>query len=192
MTMKIGYGIAVCGKKVLVVGAAGCLCGPGTSHVGAQQIPQGSVPAHATAELKSRDGQTVGHARLSYTPNGVLVTVTLSHIPAGEHAFHIHEAGRCEPPTFESAGGHFNPLNAKHGFLNTKGPHAGDLPNITLPATGRLRFEFIAERVAFHSGDRGLLDVDGSALVVHAKADDYATDPAGAAGERIACGVVRF
>jgi superoxide dismutase, Cu-Zn family len=147
--------------------------------------------AEATAELKDREGQTIGRARLVDTPGGVLITVNLERAPAGERAFHIHQVGRCDPPTFESAGPHLNPTGAQHGFMQAKGPHAGDLPNLHVPKDGRLTVEVLARGVTLQAGSNSLLDSDGSALVIHAKPDDYRTDPAGAAGDRIACGVIQ-
>jgi Cu-Zn family superoxide dismutase len=151
----------------------------------------GTIPAGATAELKNREGQTIGRARLAETPNGVLISVNLDRAPAGEHAFHIHETGRCEAPAFESAGGHVNPTQASHGFLDAKGPHLGDLPNIHVPSNGQLAFEYVADGLTLSAGGKSLLDQDGSALVMHAKPDDYRTDPAGAAGDRVACAVIQ-
>lgn len=144
----------------------------------------------ARAALQDASGAAVGEAFLRETPNGVLMKVDLVGIPAGIHAIHIHERGRCEAPSFESAGGHFAPESSEHGFFDEAGPHAGDLPNIHVPASTRLTFEVIHERVTLGSGARSLLEADGSALVVHADADDYHTEPAGGAGKRIACGVI--
>jgi Cu-Zn family superoxide dismutase len=151
-----------------------------------------AAPARAQtahAELHNEQGQKVGEATLEQTPHGVLVTVDLQALPAGEHAFHIHEVGKCEPP-FKSAGGHFNPTHKQHGIENAKGMHAGDLPNIYVPENGKLKFDAFATGVTLGKGENSLFDADGSALVIHAGADDYKTDPAGDAGARIACGVV--
>lgn len=151
----------------------------------------GTAKAEARAEMKDRDGKTIGRATLSETPHGVLIDLQLEGAQAGERAFHIHQVGRCEGPAFESAGGHFNPASAQHGLMNAKGPHAGDLPNIHVPKDGRLTVEAFARGVTLQSGSNSLLDADGSALMLHAKPDDHRTDPSGAAGDRIACGVIQ-
>ena len=144
----------------------------------------------ASVELRSTKGDPVGTAVLTETPHGVLVSATLNDLPPGDHAFHIHEHGQCVAP-FESAGGHFNPKGAQHGYLNPKGTHAGDLPNVTVLDDGRAKVELLASGVTLAKGKPGsLLDGDGTALVVHAKADDYKSDPAGNAGDRVACGVI--
>lgn len=142
--------------------------------------------AHAT--LHDRTGATVGEVDFTETPTGLLVTARLDGLPAGSHAFHLHAVGRCEGD-FKSAGGHFNPDGAQHGFFSEDGPHAGDMPNIHVPADGRLVVEvFLPEQLLIGRG--GLLDEDGAALVIHEGADDYRSQPAGAAGGRIACGVI--
>lgn len=142
--------------------------------------------ADATATLQDVDGNAVGAAEFFEAPRGTLLKVRFQGLPEGTHAFHVHETGECEPP-FQSAGGHFNPYEVAHGFFADAGQHAGDLPNIHVPASGELELEIFS---AFLIQDGTLLDEDGSALVVHAGADDYSTDPAGAAGERLACGVI--
>lgn len=144
----------------------------------------------ASATLKNAQGQTVGTATLQDTPNGVLIKADLIDVPPGPHAFHIHTTGKCEPPGFTSAGGHFAPGGTRHGLLAHAMPHAGDLPNIHVGPDGKLKFEVLAEGVTLGPGPTSLLDADGSALVLHATADDYVTDPAGNAGGRIACGVI--
>ncbi|MDQ3697101.1 MAG: superoxide dismutase family protein [Gemmatimonadota bacterium] len=143
----------------------------------------------ARAELSDASGRRVGEASLQETPHGVLVSADLSGLPSGTHAIHIHAVGRCEAP-FESAGPHWDPGDKQHGFRNAAGPHAGDLPNIHVPEGGRLRIDLFAVGARLQ-GDRGLLDRDGAALVIHSFADDYASDPAGNAGTRIVCGVLR-
>jgi Cu-Zn family superoxide dismutase len=119
------------------------------------------------------------------------LSASLTGVPPGVHAFHIHAAGSCEPP-FKSAKGHFNPFAKGHGFLNPKGKHAGDLPNVHASHSGQLDFEALADQVTLEEGpENSLFDADGSAIVIHQGPDDYVTDPAGAAGPRIACGVIR-
>jgi Cu-Zn family superoxide dismutase len=139
----------------------------------------------ATAAIKDRQGQQVGTASLQDAPGGVLLTVEISGVPEGPHGFHIHAVGACEPP-FESAAGHFNPEDAKHGIKSEEGKHAGDLPNLHVPASGQIKVDVFAQDLALED----LFDDDGSALIVHANADDYETDPTGNAGDRIACGVI--
>lgn len=143
----------------------------------------------ASATLKDQSGKEVGHVVLEETPHGVLVRSHFSGLPAGTHAFHVHEAGKCQPP-FESAGGHFNPGDEGHGFVDDDGVHAGDLPNVHIPESGELQVELLARDLTLRDGERSVFDENGSALVVHAKADDYKSEPAGNAGDRIACGVI--
>jgi Cu-Zn family superoxide dismutase len=143
----------------------------------------------AQAVLKGKDGKEVGKVELTDTPSGVLMRLTLDGVPPGDHAFHVHAVGKCEPPDFKSAGPHFNPDDTKHGLMNAEGPHAGDMPNLHVPDSGKLTVEVLNEMVTLDA-EPALLDEDGSAIVVHAVADDYQTDPAGNAGDRIACGVI--
>jgi superoxide dismutase, Cu-Zn family len=143
----------------------------------------------ASTVLKDASGKEVGKAVLTNTPSGVLIRLDLNGIPPGDHAFHVHAVGKCEPPDFKSAGGHFNPDETKHGIMNAEGPHAGDMPNLHVPESGKLVVEVLDGLVTLDA-ERALLDADGSALIIHAGADDYRTDPAGNAGDRIACGVV--
>jgi Cu-Zn family superoxide dismutase len=132
----------------------------------------------------------VGEARLRQTPHGVLVRLELGNATPGVHGLHLHEIGRCDAPTFASAGGHFAPGGRQHGYLNGNGPHAGDLPNVFVPKSLRYTADYVLENVTLDPGPRSLLDEDGSALVLHGFADDYMTNPAGGAGDRLACGVI--
>jgi superoxide dismutase, Cu-Zn family len=152
-----------------------------------------ALPAHAQnakAALKDSQGKDVGQVQLTQTPHGVLLKMTLKGAPPGERAFHIHAVGKCEPP-FTSAGGHFNPGNHKHGMEAKEGAHAGDMPNLHIPASGELVIEIANPMISLVKGQpNSLFDADGSAIVIHAGADDYKSDPAGNAGDRIICGVV--
>jgi len=149
-----------------------------------------SAPAladQAKAVLLDPDGKEVGTVTLIAVPTGVLLDADLTALPPGDHAFHIHGVGKCEAPDFKSAGGHFNPEEDEHGLMNEAGPHAGDMPNIHVPETGKLRIEVLNQMVNLR---QGLLEGDGSAIVIHQGPDDYTSDPAGDAGPRIACGVI--
>ena len=153
-----------------------------------------TLPAQAQtakAALQSADGKDAGSVILTQTPSGVLLGLTVKGLPPGEHAFHVHEVGKCEAP-FTSAGGHFNPGKKKHGLLVAEGAHAGDMPNLHIPASGELAVEVHNPMITLEKDKpNSLFDADGSAVVIHAGKDDYKTDPTGDAGGRIACGVVQ-
>ena len=145
----------------------------------------------ADAMLVDSDGKTIGNVALRQLARGVRVFAQAADLPPGQHAFHIHETGACEPPDFESAGGHFNPTDEQHGWDNPQGYHAGDFPNIHVQDDGRLAVEYFTDAVTLRDGEEtSVFDDDGAAIVIHAGADDYQTEPAGDAGERIACGVI--
>lgn len=145
----------------------------------------------ASAPLKDAQGKEVGSANLTQTPHGVLINVAVKGLPPGDHAIHVHAVGKCEPP-FTSAGGHFNPDSKKHGILAAEGHHAGDMPNLHVPQDGNLTIEILNASLTLDKGKpNSVFDADGSALVIHAKGDDYKSDPAGDAGGRIACGVIQ-
>jgi Cu-Zn family superoxide dismutase len=153
-----------------------------------------SMPAQsaemANTQLKDHSGKPVGDVDLMQTPAGVLIKLQIKGLTPGEHAFHVHAVGKCDAP-FESAGPHFNPGNHKHGILSGEG-HAGDMPNLHVPQSGELSVEVVNSAISLEQGKpNSVFDNDGSALVVHAKADDYKSDPAGNAGDRIACGVIQ-
>ncbi|HZO99894.1 MAG TPA: superoxide dismutase family protein [Terriglobia bacterium] len=147
-------------------------------------------PKSAKAELRNAEGQPVGTATLKPAATGVRINLRVFNLPPGTHAFHIHAVGKCDPPDFKTAGGHFNPENKKHGLKNPEGPHAGDMPNITVNKQGKGSATVVNPRVTLGEGANSLFHEGGTALVIHEKADDDMTDPAGNAGNRIACGVI--
>jgi len=125
--------------------------------------------------------------------NIVHVDIATITLPAGSHGIHFHQVGKCEGGSgaFATAGGHYNPMGTEHGLNNPKGPHAGDNPDIQVPESGAGHVAFTTNRVTLTPGPTTLFDADGSALVIHANADDQVTNPSGNSGARIACGVVR-
>ena len=147
-------------------------------------------PPAAGATLKDSNGRVVGSAVFLQQSDGVRILLDLRDVAPGTKGVHIHEVGRCDAPTFDSAGTHFNPKKAEHGAENPRGPHAGDLPNITVDDTGRGHLEVTNPRVTLDPGPTSLLDGRGTALVVHEDPDDMRTDPAGNSGRRVACGAL--
>lgn len=144
----------------------------------------------AKAELYNAQGEKVGVVTLMERSDGVAITLQGSKLPPGPHGFHIHAVGKCEPPGFTSAGGHFNPHAKKHGLKSPEGPHSGDLRNLEVRPDRTVTTIRIAPLVTLGSGPNSLFHPDGTALVIHADPDDSVTDPTGNAGARIACGVI--
>jgi Cu-Zn family superoxide dismutase len=151
---------------------------------------QPAADTTATVDLRNASGTSVGTANLTQVGNVVRVVLDAKGLTAGLHAVHIHAVGKCDPPDFTTAGGHFNPTGKQHGALNPQGSHAGDLPNLNVGSDGNGRLETATEQITLGTGTTSVWDADGSALVVHAAPDDFKTDPTGNSGARVACGVI--
>lgn len=170
-------------KALTIVGGlalAGC----------AGMMATGGRAPSATAELIGASGRRVGTATLVEQAGKVRIVVEATGLAPGTHGIHIHAIGRCDPPGFTTAGGHFNPLSRKHGLESPEGAHGGDLPNLVADLSGKTRYEATTDRVTLGDGRLSVFDADGSALVIHEQADDQRTDPTGNSGGRVACGVI--
>jgi Cu-Zn family superoxide dismutase len=172
--------------KRMVASAAAFLIGA-AGMAGAKEASAADVATKATAAMKNAEGNSVGTVAFEQGAQGTMVHARLTDLEPGTHAFHVHETGKCEAPDFKSAGDHYNPTHKAHGVFAEDGYHAGDLPNIHVSDSGTLEIEFFSEQLKL---DDDVFDTDGSSIVIHTGTDDYRTDPAGDAGERVACGVI--
>lgn len=169
--------------SVLCVAMAAC--------AGAATKPRAASAPLASGSLATATGEPAGTATITAPASGnPVLRVNVSGLPAGVHGVHIHTTGKCEAPAFASAGGHLNPTGHQHGKDNPAGSHLGDLPNLTVDSHGNA--ELVQPMSVDAAALRGqLFDADGAAVVVHAAADDYRTDPSGNSGARIACAVLK-
>lgn len=158
---------------LLGLGLAGC----------AAVEPTGGTPM----PLVNSAGQTIGTVRAWQTAGGISFRINAAGLPHGVHGIHVHPIGRCDPPDFASAGTHWNPAGREHGLNNPQGPHAGDIPNITVAANGVVQETVILP----HANLAELLDADGASILIHAAADDYVSQPSGNSGAKIACAVLQ-
>lgn len=166
---------------------AGCARSATVGSPGAS--PSRAAGPEATAVMHDAAGRTLGTLTLVDGSQGIIVSGRLTGLAPGEHGFHLHAVGKCDPPGFTTAGGHWNPTNREHGTMNPNGPHYGDLPTITVGGDSAVTIMATSPGGSLR-GANALLDADGAAVVIHAVADDNKTNPAGNAGARIACGVV--
>jgi Cu-Zn family superoxide dismutase len=158
-----------------------------SSFVSASSLAKGNS---TTVQVKDAAGKDVGSIKIKSIATGVELILNLHGLPAGEHAIHFHQNAKCEGPDFKSAGPHFNPDGKQHGLENPKGSHAGDMLDFTVDAKGNAKATIVNKNVNLGTDGHSLYSNGGTAVVLHAKADDMHSDPAGNAGDRIACGVI--
>lgn len=175
------------------VGLAACQQQPATDDSAANDSANAAMTETAaqpmTAQLLDGAGKAIGDIQVSEDTNGVTLRVSAAGLPQGVHGVHLHEIGKCDTPDFKSAGAHWNPASKKHGRDNPMGAHLGDLANFDI-GTGPASTSYLVGAVTMSGTQNALADADGTSLVIHAKADDYKTDPSGDSGDRIACAVL--
>ena len=168
------------------------LASPAVALALAAFAPQAQMsPRVAKSDIYNAQGEKIGAAAFVQVESGVRITLDLNNLSPGMHGIHIHEVGKCDPPSFTSAGPHFNPEGKKHGLNNPAGPHAGDMRQLTVGAEGTAHAEFVDSLVSLAEvAPNSLFHTGGTAIVIHASPDDQMTDPSGNSGARVACGVI--
>ena len=172
-------------------------CASRAPHDAATAAAPAETPAMIGAvivDMKNAQGESVGTAWIAPAKEGdkgVIVQLDLHGLPPGTHGIHIHEKGSCVAPDFKSAGGHFSPVKHDHGTMAKNGPHAGDLGNIEIASNGTLQTRIQNDHVDLGVSMKSLQQGAGTSLLIHAKADDNKSQPAGNSGDRIACGEIR-
>ena len=173
-----------------IAALAAALAAAGCATDGRQPEPEPAAAVIAAqADVRDPGGRTLARASATQVGDALRIRVEAAGLAPGIYGAHVHTTGRCDAPSFESAGPHWNPANRQHGRDNPRGQHMGDLPNLLVGTDGRGSFEFTIPGASLAGGGRRMLDGDGSALVLHARADDYRSEPSGNSGARIACGV---
>lgn len=182
---------------VLGLVASACASGPNVGRSNASPNPASYIESPsqpvANAGIVDPSGRIIGLATFRESRLGVRVEVKVQDLPAGKHGVHMHAAGKCDGPEFASAGGHFNPNGKAHGLAGSIAAHAGDLPNLEVAADGKGQLLFFSPHLSLNrAASNGLAFGPGTAIVIHANADDETTDPSGNSGGRIACGIVKM
>jgi Cu-Zn family superoxide dismutase len=173
---------------VAALGVAGCAS---TSEPDALEDVVAQPPSALSADLRDASGRSRARATVEQAGDSLRVRIESVSMAQGAYGAHVHAVGRCDSPTFNGAGQHWNPTRQKHGKDNPQGMHKGDLPNLLVGTDGRGSFEYTIPNASIAgSGPNPVMDADGAAVVIHAAADDYRTDPSGNSGSRIACGVL--
>jgi Cu-Zn family superoxide dismutase len=146
----------------------------------------------AAARLVAQGGKPAGTVLFTQTPKGVRIEISAQGLTPGPHAVHIHKVGKCDSERFfNDAGDHFDVGGHRHGRLDPKGPHTGDMENVVANKFGFVRATVTVTSFTLGPGPTSLFDADGSAFVIHEKPDDFKTQPAGGSGERMICGIIK-
>lgn len=191
MTRRVAAALAVSG--LIALACSGPDAGRSSASPNPDSFDESPTAVIANAAIQDAQGKIVGLVSFREVRQGVRVDVKVTGLPDGTHGIHIHAVGKCDPPDFASAGGHFNPAGGVHGLPGTPTAHAGDLPNIVVGKDGKGTLLFYDPLISLNKAQsNGLTFGGGTAVIVHANVDDGKTDPAGNSGPRIACGIVKL